>query len=648
MSIAIINASIGNSLSVAGTSTLSGALTSASSINCQGITSSSLQVNGPNSTVSGIRINGTMILTGDLQCIPLYQTTGTDNLAIGHRNLEVVSTGSHNYGIGYETLGQLQSGNFNIAYGYQSGGGVLGNENICIGRNAGIEPDNFFNQSVCIGINSKITASNQITLGTENENVKILGNFDLNGSILAGSSTISNTQLGYVSGATSNIQTQLNIMSTKSLAISSNVTVLQTKTTGINYTMGNVTTINGNVNVSGSSAFNVGSNGQLIVREKVLTYSDWAASYGTAGLQIGWNNDVGSGGTDFINNAQIGSGNAFSFWRVNNITDSAVKLASITSTGIGKFNGLVINDSVPIYLRNTTSSTFLAWDSTVDGPSLQGYGGGKLGTHINTSMLSWNNSIVKLSSPLEMSTSNALIRMNGSPLYFGYLGDVETFLQISSVGTSIQSKSGGRIGTTSKSDIITWNSTSGVNTVGVNGNLQIAATNEIRMNNAPIYLKTTGDDNHVLRYVGGTFDGPSLQGYNGGTLRTVSNPAVLTWSDTSVNMNLPLLCNNSIQQSQSGYCVNFYRKTNCTTSETFNFQLYHGKFEVFYNANHDRNTTAHIIVDILNNINNGSFIIETFRGNSVFINIDVNTNILRIDCTLPGGTLQINRLMAYY
>ena len=609
-SIAIINASVGNSLTVAGTTTLSGALTSASSLACQGITTTSLLVNGDT------------ILSGDLICKLQKQTTGINNLILGSgiKGSEI-TTGSNNVGIGYQVMDQTETGSYNISIGFQAGGGVCSDNNICIGRNSGIEPKNSFSQSVCIGINSKITASNQISLGTIQETLQILG------SLSTGSSTITNTQLSYLD-ATSSIQSQLNTASSQS-------TSLQTKLTGINYSLS--TTI-----VTGNFAITSGS--------------------------------------------------------------------------------IYLNDNI-IYLRPGDTKHSLGYDSTIDGPSLQGNGGGKFGTQTNSSMLSWNNQIVKVSCPIEMTVSTgACMRMNGAPLYFGYLGDGETYLQVSDAGTSIQSKSSGRIGTTlkndiitwnstsginasinantnitgylnvggivnlndkplylrgsgntdhsltfnvdvqgpalqgysggklgtvGKSDIVTWNSTSGVNTVSVNGNLQIAATNELRMNLAPIYLKTTGDNNHVLRYVGGAFDGPSLQGAAGGTLRTVTTSAVLTWSDTSVNMNVPLISNTNIQQPTSGYFVNFYRKTNCTTSETYNFQSAHGKYDVYYNANHDRNTSSFHHVDICNNVNSGSFSIALYKGSGISLSIDTNTNIMTINCTVAGGTLQINRTMAY-
>ena len=313
MSIAIINASVAGSLSVAGTTTLSGALTSASTLSCQGITSTALQVNGTNSTLLGIRVNGDTTLNGNLICILQKQTTGVNNTILGPGGgASVLSTGSNNIGIGFQTLEQTVSGSYNIGIGFQASGGVLGNECICIGRNSGITPSNSYNQSVCIGINSQITASNQISLGTLNETIQILG------PLSTGSSTITNIQLGYVSGATSNSQTQLNSATTQSVAIVANVTLLQTTTT------------------------NIQSQNVAIAANVTLLQTK------TTGIGYGLST------TTITGNANIVSGSIY------------------------------LNDNA-IYLRGDTNHS-LRYNSTVDGPVLQGFSGGKVATSSNSNV----------------------------------------------------------------------------------------------------------------------------------------------------------------------------------------------------------------------------------------------------------------------
>ena len=599
MSIAIINCSVGGSLAVAGPTTLSGSLLSSGSLCSQGMTTKALNVND-------------IILNGNVICILPTQTTGINNLILGASGgASNLTSGSNNVGIGFQPLEQLITGSYNTALGFQAGSGILGgSENICIGRNSGITPSNSYNQSVCVGINSQIAASNQISLGTSNETVQIPGQMSIGGQVnlvdtpLYLRSNDMNHSLQYNAGVDG---PSLQGYSGGKLGTVSNSSILTWNT--------NSTTINCPLSLAENPIYFRSNN-----TDNLLVFS----------------NDVQGPALQGYNGGKLGSSfkSDVITWNTYAVTVNCP---------------LSLSDK-PLYLRNDTNNS-LQYNSTIDGPALRGNGGGKLGTLSNASILTWNNQLVNINLPLEMSINTGSIRMNGSTFYFGPNGDSATFLQYNTTttGVSLQSTVGGKIGTTVKSDIITWNSsTSGVNTVGLNGNVQLSATGEIRMNLAPLYLKTTGDDNHVLRYVGGAYDGPSLQGASGGTLRTVSNAAVLTWSNTSVNVNLPLISNTNIQESTSGFFANFYRKTNCTTSETYNFQSAHGKYDVYYNANHDKNTSSFHHIDILNNVNGGSFVAQMYRGSGVTVVIDPNTNILTITSTVSGGTILINRVMAYY
>jgi Chaperone of endosialidase/Collagen triple helix repeat (20 copies) len=79
-----------------------------------------------------------------------------------------------------------------------------------------------------------------------------------------------------------------------------------------------------------------GNGPALIVRKEQLTAAEWGAlnSYG-AGLQIGWNNTAGSGGTDFITNTQgVTSGDLFSFYYMNNSTQQTpLRISAINKIG---------------------------------------------------------------------------------------------------------------------------------------------------------------------------------------------------------------------------------------------------------------------------------------------------------------------------
>ena len=72
-------------------------------------------------------------------------------------------------------------------------------DNICIGTNTGTVTVNGYSRSGCIGYWSKLSQSNQVTLGTLSTTVKIVG------SMSTGSALLSNQSLGCLSGAKSNI-----------------------------------------------------------------------------------------------------------------------------------------------------------------------------------------------------------------------------------------------------------------------------------------------------------------------------------------------------------------------------------------------------------------------------------------------------------
>jgi Chaperone of endosialidase/Collagen triple helix repeat (20 copies) len=78
-----------------------------------------------------------------------------------------------------------------------------------------------------------------------------------------------------------------------------------------------------------------GNGPALIVRKEKLTSTEWGAlnSYG-AGLQIGWNNIAGTGGTDFITNTQsVTTGDLFSFYYVNTTQQIPERISAINKIG---------------------------------------------------------------------------------------------------------------------------------------------------------------------------------------------------------------------------------------------------------------------------------------------------------------------------
>jgi len=102
-----------------------------------------------------------------------YNTTGSNNVAIGFQALENGLTGSNNTAVGYSSLSSNDASN-NTAIGYSAGtNDVTGSNNTYLGSNTSNQGN--FKYSTAIGYNAEITANNQIMMGTANETVFIPG-----------------------------------------------------------------------------------------------------------------------------------------------------------------------------------------------------------------------------------------------------------------------------------------------------------------------------------------------------------------------------------------------------------------------------------------------------------------------------------------
>lgn len=153
----------------------------------------------------------------------LANTIGNDNIAVGKEALKVNQSGNNNIAIGTLALQnstssnssaigwsalQSSTGTANTAFGYLAGGSnTTGEYNTFIGYGADTSGTSFSNSSA-IGANAKITASNQIALGTSTETVYIPGklsvvrDLSLIGNLLVSKDVSFNSKL-YVGGNTS-------------------------------------------------------------------------------------------------------------------------------------------------------------------------------------------------------------------------------------------------------------------------------------------------------------------------------------------------------------------------------------------------------------------------------------------------------------
>jgi len=100
----------------------------------------------------------------------LYTSTGTDNIAVGSQALYSASTGINNTAVGTSSLYASSTGSSNTAIGKSSGANGTGSNNTYLGATADMTGGPFSN-STAVGFNAKITASNQIVLGTSAETV---------------------------------------------------------------------------------------------------------------------------------------------------------------------------------------------------------------------------------------------------------------------------------------------------------------------------------------------------------------------------------------------------------------------------------------------------------------------------------------------
>ena len=124
-----------------------------------------------------------------------YNTTGSYNNALGASALFENTTGSNNIANGFESLFNNTTGKHNTAYGHQAGNvNVTGDKNTYIGHGANAAVDQTaLSNSTAIGYDSKITASNQIMLGTADETVEIPGNLNIASDKIATAPTVNGT-----------------------------------------------------------------------------------------------------------------------------------------------------------------------------------------------------------------------------------------------------------------------------------------------------------------------------------------------------------------------------------------------------------------------------------------------------------------------
>jgi len=184
------------------------------------------KLGGPTNCTSDIGVNGLTLGRGggNISSNTAFgggalqnNVSGSDNTAIGYSASLSNNTGSKNISIGSDAAKMCTSGIDNIAIGVQSLSINTGSQNIGIGTYAGLTQNsgtkNTFlgyyadsangphSNSTAIGAHAIITASNQITLGTETETVYVpgstllVGDVSMNTKLSVGGDVSMNTKL---------------------------------------------------------------------------------------------------------------------------------------------------------------------------------------------------------------------------------------------------------------------------------------------------------------------------------------------------------------------------------------------------------------------------------------------------------------------
>jgi hypothetical protein len=250
-------------------------------------------------------------------------SSGQGNSAFGMGTMENNTTGGFNAAFGGGALNNNVNGYNNSAFGVYAGQNTTGINNTCLGYSTNTGT---YAQSTAIGAYATATASNQIMLGTATETVvhpgktSCLGSLALNQNILyIKESTDSSHTLQWNAGIDGAI-----LKGGLAIQLSANGTTGILNSSGFTLSAGTMTVPA--LNVSGFSMLNSGSAGEVVVAQSLYNYGSFPGT--KAGLQIGWNNNSGTGYTDFLNNGQGGTA-GFKFWYIKETVTTPIAILTM-------------------------------------------------------------------------------------------------------------------------------------------------------------------------------------------------------------------------------------------------------------------------------------------------------------------------------
>ena len=141
---------------------------------------------------------------------------GSENTATGTYSMTNNTSGSYNTATGLTSLNNNETGNYNTAFGYHAGKvNTTGGSNTYIGKGADADTGlTGLNYSTAIGYNAKVTASNQVMLGTATEEVVCPNDLDVKGTLKLDGTALSLDGLSDVKAGGTNFTNSLLIGNT--------------------------------------------------------------------------------------------------------------------------------------------------------------------------------------------------------------------------------------------------------------------------------------------------------------------------------------------------------------------------------------------------------------------------------------------------
>ena len=297
-------------------------------------------------------------------------TTGSNNGAVGRTALFLNTTGGSNHAFGNSALYNNTTGNYNSAIGQSAGvnnAQSASSNNTFLGAYTDLDSNaNSWANSTAIGYNAKITASNQIVLGTSTETTAIpgklftTGDASLNGNLTLGGNLVVNGNLSVKEFTQSSI---LNTITTNVFSVSEDLS------------------LNGRLLVSSDASFagNLWAGGNAVVNKLVspTISSSGDMRINTASAYTLYLNNDKSTGDVRIN---TGSSSSHTYIENGSLRFSSAQVPFVTTADFSTISHSNITNA-PNYGLGWFSDSQAAYSNSTTGTQamyMSGYGGIKM------------------------------------------------------------------------------------------------------------------------------------------------------------------------------------------------------------------------------------------------------------------------------